>query len=221
MESTDKINWQFSALPLNTRRALELLSKQAWLKKTKWYLAGGTALALQVGHRRSVDLDFFSPQTDFSQSQLIKKLEKLGWRTTLLREGTLYGELNGAKVSFIAYPFFKPAEKFLPFGAVKVLDKKDVAVMKIIAISQRGRKRDFFDLYWYTKHEEPIINVIRRLSKQYPKVAHDFYHITKSLTYFIDADEDPMPRLFFTASWREVKKIFEKETKRVAEELFL
>jgi len=178
-------------------------------------------LALQVGHRRSVDLDFFSPQADFSPQLLAKKLEGLGWKTTSLREGTLYGELNGAKVSFIAYPFFKSAENFLPYGAVKVLDKKDIAVMKIIAVSQRGRKRDFLDLYWYTKHEESLITVVRRLSKQYPTVAHDFHHIIKSLAYFTDAEEDPMPRLFFSVRWREVKKFFLKEVRILSQELFL
>jgi len=65
------------------------------------------------------------------------------WNTSLNKKNTIYGELLGAKVSFIAYPFFVPKQNYLSYGSINVLDPKDIAVMKIIAISQRGRKRDF------------------------------------------------------------------------------
>ncbi|MBI4128310.1 MAG: nucleotidyl transferase AbiEii/AbiGii toxin family protein, partial [Parcubacteria group bacterium] len=74
-----------------------------------------------------------------------------------------------------------------------LLDIRDIAVMKIIVISQRGRKRDFVDLYWYAQHVEPLGAVLERLPDQYPTVAHDYHHILKSLIYFADAEEDPMP----------------------------
>lgn len=63
------------------------------------------------------------------------------------RKNTVYGELFSAKISFIAYPFFVPKQKVAEYGSVRILSPLDISVMKIVAISQRGRKRDFFDLY--------------------------------------------------------------------------
>lgn len=91
--------------------------------------------------------------------------------------------------------------------------------MKIVAISQRGKKRDFFDLYWYVTHRELLIDVLKRLPDQYPTVAHDFHHIMKSLLYFADAENDRLPRLFFSTTWKQVKKFFEREVPRVTRQI--
>lgn len=213
------LNWQISTLPRNTKKALDVLGGQNWLKKSQWYLAGGTALALQVGHRQSMDLDFFNPQKDFSVGKLLGHFKKNEWQTDLLREGTIYGRLNGSKVSFIAYPFFVPRKPFHQYGCVRVLDVKDIAVMKIIAISQRGRKRDFVDLYWHMIHNESLMEILRRLPEQYPAVTHNYHHILKALEYFADADGEPMPRLFFEANWKEIKKFFRDETLKAAKQI--
>ncbi|MBI4994481.1 nucleotidyl transferase AbiEii/AbiGii toxin family protein [Candidatus Peregrinibacteria bacterium] len=71
-----RIIWHTEILPAATKKAINYLANANWLKKTKWYLAGGTALALQVGHRSSVDLDFFLPQKDFSAAKLINHFSK-------------------------------------------------------------------------------------------------------------------------------------------------
>ena len=88
--------------------------------------------------------------------------------------------------------------------------------MKITAISQRGRKRDFFDLYWCANHVEPLEQIIKRLKVQYPSVAHDYHHILKSLVYFADAEGDPEPIIYFDSNWRKVKKFFTKEVPQIA-----
>jgi hypothetical protein len=208
-----------STLPRSTKRALDTLSLEGWLKGRKWYLAGGTALAMHLGHRKSVDLDFFTTRESFSTNALLVHLKKLDWITDRVQEGTVYGRLSGAKVSFIAYPFFVPRESFHAYGTIHVLSPKDSAVMKVIAISQRGRKRDFVDLFWYASKEEPLKNVLRRLPEQYPSVAHDYHHILKSLMYFTDAEEDPMPNLRSSVSWTTVKKYFQQEVPRLTKEL--
>ena len=182
MESnTSKLNsFIFSSVPDSTKKALDFLSAQDWLGKSGWYLAGGTALALQTGNRKSVDLDFFSTEKSFATEELLSHFAgNKDWITDFEEPNTLYGVLCDAKVSFIAYPFFVPKQKFLEHGFVKILDKTDVAVMKIVAISQRGKKRDFFDLYWCAKNIESLENIIRRLPEQYPSVAHDYHHILK------------------------------------------
>jgi len=100
-----------------------------------------------------------------------------------------------------------------------VLDKTDIAVMKITAISQRGRKRDFFDLYWCAINIEPLKNTIKRLKTQYPGIAHNYHHILKSLVYFDDAESDPEPEIYFEVNWKEVKKFYIKEVPIITNEI--
>lgn len=216
----DKISWHQETLPSPTRRALDYFSRQPWLARSKWYLAGGTALALQAGHRRSVDLDFFLPNASFSAPALLARLDGKAWKTFTIEEGTVHGALFGAKVSFLSNQLFRPLFPFLRHGHVRVLSERDVAATKIIAISQRGKKRDFVDAYWYCMNREPLESVLRRLPKQYPDVSHDFHHILKSLVYFEDAEGDPMPDMVFPASWRVVKAYFRNEVRELANKLF-
>jgi predicted nucleotidyltransferase component of viral defense system len=189
--TSDSLNLHFDILPTKTKKAFDFLSQQKWFKESSWYLAGGTALALQVGHRKSIDLDFFTQDKSFDANELLEHFTaEIDWRTDINKNNTIYGELFGAKISFIAYPFFSPVEKFLTYGSIKMLKPADIAVMKIIAISQRGKKRDFFDLYWLAHNGEVLEETISKLKNQYPFVAHDYHHILKSLVYFIDAEKD-------------------------------
>ena len=213
-----EIIWHTDILPATAKKALNHLKGQLWLERTNWYLAGGTALALQVGHRTSQDLDFFNPRK-FSPQSLVKKFSSDDLKTTILREGTIYGSLLGAKISFIFYPFFLPKEPLLSYGSVRVLHERDIAVMKIVAISQRGTKRDFVDLYWYCQNREPLLDVVRRLEGQYPRIAHNYHHILKSLTYFADADADPIPKLHFRVTWKEIKNYFQTQIPQITREL--
>ncbi|TAL50223.1 hypothetical protein EPN81_03380 [Patescibacteria group bacterium] len=213
------IEWHKNALPKTTQTALDFFSKAVWLKTSSWYLAGGTALTLQVGHRQSVDLDFFCPNKHVRLQQLLSRLEETHWRTDRVEEDTIHGRLFGARVSFIANPSFFPRAKPHWYGCVRVLDKKDIAVMKVIAISQRGYKRDFMDLFWYVRDSEPLLKVLNRLTDQYPSVAHDLHHILKSLVYFKDADEDPDPIFLENVSWRATKTFFQREVPKLTQQL--
>jgi predicted nucleotidyltransferase component of viral defense system len=214
------IDLNFLTLPKTTKKALDFLSGQKWLENTNWYLAGGTALALNTGIRKSVDLDFFTQDKDFENEELLGNFSgNSDWQVTINRKNTIYGLLFKAKVSFIAYPFFVPKQEMINYGYVKILKPLDIAVMKIIAISQRGRKRDFFDLYWCVKNIEPLENLVRRLRVQYPSVAHDYHHILKAMVYFEDAESDPNPELNFKADWKEVKNFFKKEIPLVMKRL--
>lgn len=207
-------------LPRFTRTAFLLSAKLPLFKEFPWYLAGGTALALQVGHRQSVDLDFFIPRIAFEELALERTLlATKKWQTSLRQKGTLYGQLAHAKMSFIAYPFFVPSRKMLQYGMVHMLLPHDIAAMKIVAISQRGRKRDFVDLYWYCTNHEPLDAVLKRAVDQFPGQEKNLNHILRSLTYFADAEEDPMPKLFFKATWKDIKKYFKHEVPKTAREV--
>jgi hypothetical protein len=220
MDGANSLTWRDDVLPRAAKDALEYLSGCHWLKQSEWYLAGGTALALQAGHRQSVDLDFFSRESFEDVTPLLRLLPAAPvFVVDHEAPGTLYGRLREAKTSFISYPFFTPREPLLPYGCVGVLSERDIAAMKIIAISQRGKKRDFIDLYWYIRYREPLLDVCRRLPAQYPSVRHNYQHIAKALMYFADAEDDPTPKLFFDADWASIKDYFQKETPRVAKTL--
>ncbi len=177
-------------------------------------------MALQAGNRKSFDLEFFTVQIDFDGKKLLANfLENDNWRTDVEDVNTIYGQLFGAKISFIAYPFFIPKQMFIQHGFVRVLDKIDVAVMKITAISQRGRKRDFFDLYWCANNIESLQETVKRLKVQYPFIAHNYHHILKSLVYFDDAEGDPEPEIYFDATWKKVKEYFTKEIPLIVDEI--
>ena len=214
-----QVIWYTELLPRATKKALDFLSGQNWLRKSAWYLAGGTALSLQVGHRQSVDLDFFNPAGDFSASNLIQRFPKDQWENGFIKEAAVYGKLLGAKTSFIGYSFFAAKQKPLWYGAIRVLQPRDIAVMKIIAISQRGKKRDFVDLYWYCNNRESLEEIVLLVPDQYPYINHNFHHIVRSLTYFADAEEDPMPRLNFSVDWGGIKSYFRREAPRLARKL--
>lgn len=216
--SRENIAWHTEILLRSTKKALDFLSKSHWFKNSDWYLAGGTALALQAGHRQSVDLDFFNQKKTFDHRDIMGHLPKNIFVADMAREGTLYGRLFHAKISFIAYPFFVPYEEPQRYGNVSVLSLRDIAVMKVVAISQRGRKRDFIDLYWHCTHVEPLSSVVRRLASQYPLIHHNYHHIYKALGFFEDAEEDVMPKIFFKADWTGIKRFFRREAPKIMRE---
>lgn len=206
-------------LPKATAKAFLRCSEIDLFSRDGWYLAGGTALALQTGHRRSIDLNFFTKEKKFNEKKIEEIISEHGdWVTNSVSNGTLYGEFLGAKTSFIAYPFFTPNEPARKQGAISILAPFDIAVMKIIAISQRGKKRDFFDLYWVCQNINSLSNIISRVSRQY-SVIQNPVHILKSLVYFDDAESDPEPEINFDANWKKVKNFFIKEIPIIADKV--
>ena len=208
------------SLPRAARAAFVRCTSLPLFSSGGWYLAGGTALALQAGHRQSVDLDFFTARKTFDEKKVAEQIskEETSWETTSLGRNTIYGEFKGAKMSLIAYPFFRPAKPMRQVGTVSLLAIADIAAMKIVAISQRGRKRDFLDLYWLCLHAQPLLESVKGAQEQYT-VPQNPSHLLKSLTYFADAEDDPMPAIFFKATWVEVKKFFQTEIKKIAVDL--
>jgi hypothetical protein len=217
-----KEDLRLEALEPATERAFLYCAELPFLARSSWYLAGGTALALQAGHRSSVDLDFFTPRARFAERAFEALLLGTGkWTTSLRQSGTIYGSLMDVRMSFISYPFFQPSSERISFGNITMLSPHDIAAMKIVAVSQRGRKRDFVDLYWYCVNREKLVNVIERAVRQYPGQEQNVNHFLRSLAYFEDAERDPMPKIFFNATWKDIKKYFEREVPKIAKEILL
>ncbi len=195
-------------LPKMTKTVLIALGQFPLVKK--FYLTGGTALALSYGHRKSDDLDFFS-RNRFNPSVLQAKLEPpFKFRLRMKEEGTLHCQLNKVNVSFLYYPY--PVLRwFLSYHGVAVSDPLDIALTKIAAIAQRGSRRDFIDLYWACHEGLTLPPLLKRFREKYGKTNYSPYHLLKSLVYFAEAEKEPMPRLLLPLSWRDVKQFFETE----------
>jgi len=184
----------------NTLGLLKDLSKETILKN--FVLVGGTALALQIGHRKSIDLDFFSPNTFDSQVLLNKLQENFDIVPVNIDNNTLIAEINGIKVDFIRfrYNFQKP---YLIEDGLKILTPTDIAPMKIDAITGRGHKKDFFDLYFLLQY----FSLDQILENYKTMFGHSIiFHVLKSLTYFEDAEINPDPILISDEiNWKKVK----------------
>lgn len=199
------------AINKTTERVLAAIAGRC--KEQGFYLAGGTALALQLGHRLSVDLDWFSAK-DFSRAVLMETLSPLGrFELTGEEEGTVHGLFNGVRISFLRYAYpllFPPVE----FRGASLADERDIAAMKLDAVSSRGRKKDFIDIYFLLERYA-LPELLEIFEKKYAAVKFNKLHILKSLSYFEDAEDEPMPTMLKLVSWEEVKKKIAGEANRI------
>ncbi|MEK9151396.1 MAG: nucleotidyl transferase AbiEii/AbiGii toxin family protein [Patescibacteria group bacterium] len=194
-----------------TRRVLEKISTRSFIED--FYLVGGTALALHLGHRESIDLDFFSAQ-DFSLEKLKKAVVVLGrYRLTNEEAGTLDGMLDDVKLTFIRYeyPLLFP---LVDFGGVRLADERDIACMKIDAVSSRGSKKDFIDIYFLLE-KYTLSELLSFFEQKYSSIEYNRLHLLKSLAYFDDAEEDVMPKMLKDVSWGAVKVRILEETREL------
>jgi predicted nucleotidyltransferase component of viral defense system len=171
-----------------------------------FYLAGGTALALHLGHRKSVDLDFFSDQA-VDEDSLLAKVQDLPEFSLIAKEPqTLHCHIHRVKVSFIGhpYPLLVPATLL---SGVSVADPVDIACMKVSAIASRGTKRDFIDLYEIAKREG-LGTLLVHFQRKFAQANFNLLHVLKSLVYFADAEKDPTPDMLTPFSWEQVKEYF-------------
>lgn len=193
-----------------TKKALALLGKSHLLDKA--YLAGGSGLALQLGHRFSVDLDFFTPE-EFEPKEITHQLQEIGdFKLEERGWGTILGGLEGIRFSlfFYKYPVLFPFKKV--YG-IKVADLQDIAAMKIEAIASRGTRRDFIDLYSICQGGIPLKQILSFYDRKFGKLASNIVHIQKSLVYFIDAESEEMPKTLKPVTWEEIKRYFEQEVR--------
>lgn len=195
------------------RNQIKVLKKLGFLKEYGFYLAGGTALALQLGHRSSMDLDLYTPK-DFDYKKLRGKLEKKFKEAIFIQgaEGTLIMKIDKVAASFFHYPYHLifPIVKFESFPPMASV--KDIAAMKLIAIADRGIKRDFFDIYFLLE-DLALEEIFKWVKAKYPKF--NTYSAVRGLTYFDNAEKKKFQRriyLYKYVSWSNVKKVLIKKT---------
>lgn len=200
--------------PPAVHRTIDLL--RAIVRERKFVLAGGTALAFHLGHRRSVDLDFFT-SNDFDELALGNALAALGAEMRAQQEGTLHISLEGVKCSFFKYPY-PWLEVPIECGGIELASVQDIAAMKVIAIGQRGTKKDFFDLFEILRSASPH-QVKKWVIGKFGERRVNCYHLLRSLVYFADAETDPDPISLRGITWLRVKTFFLEQEKRLSEQL--
>lgn len=195
-----------------TKQSLELIGTLPAFQQ--FYLAGGTALALQLGHRTSLDLDFFSTRT-FSEDRCITTLSKKAkFRLRQKDVQTVHGVLDTTRVSFIHYPY-KLLYKTLLYCGVQLADIRDIACMKLDAIATRGSKKDFIDIHTILQTQYSLQEVLLLFEKKYKKIDYNMVHVLKSLVFFADADSEPAPNMFVGIKWEQTKNDIKKEVRRI------
>jgi Nucleotidyl transferase AbiEii toxin, Type IV TA system len=188
---------------------LELLERLMSLPPLgQFYLVGGTALALQMGHRVSIDLDLFTPEP-FDKTDLMDMLNAHFDDVLLESEGIsmLITNIQQVKVDFVkmSYPILFP---HLEISGIRMLDIRDIAPMKLKAIAHRGSKKDFYDIYYLLNHLS-VAEMLRLFSEKFKQ--QEIFHVIKSLTYFDDAENYADPMVFDkTDTWEKVKRVVSK-----------
>ena len=176
-------------------------------------LVGGTSLALQLGHRLSIDLDLFT-LNDFEPDEIIRELQnEFNFEVVLQKKNSLilnieYPDKSNLfiKVDILKYPYPLIANVINTNG-IRLLSVMDIIPMKLSAIANRGAKKDFYDIYFLLQRFS-LKEMLDMFSKKFPNVNH--FHLLKSLAFFQDADEDANPKVFTKLSWDKVKKLIKK-----------
>jgi len=183
---------------------------------SQFYLSGGTALSLQLGHRKSVDLDFFS--ADFPKRDLILQAFSQ-YNPKIIQEasGTLDLVIDEVKVSLLEYKYPLIGE-LTEFEGVKMAGVTDIACMKLSAISSRGSKKDFIDLYKILQ-KISLNEIFTKFEIKFKGVEYQKTHILKSLLTFDLADDDPEPDYIEKINWINVKGSIEKDVKNYLDTL--
>jgi predicted nucleotidyltransferase component of viral defense system len=180
-----------------------------------FYLAGGTALALQLGHRRSIDLDFFSPTQDIPaiRSQLEKALAPLHAILADSSWGNLVYLAKNVRIGFYGYGYPLVADTIQAEG-ISMASIQDIALMKMDALLARAARKDFYDLYFICQtHSLPTL--FEMGAQKYLSVRDFETQVTKRLVFFDSAENDPDPVLLHPVNWQDVKEYFISQAKAI------
>ncbi|MEO8148727.1 MAG: nucleotidyl transferase AbiEii/AbiGii toxin family protein [Bacteroidia bacterium] len=182
---------------------MNLLQKLMQIESLRNFnLVGGTALALQLGHRKSIDIHLFGIGKNDLQGIQVDLSENYNATIKSASEIMFASYFDDIKVDAVNYPYqiLKP---LVVFNEIRMYDLEDIAAMKLSAISQRGSKKDFWDIYFLL--EKFSMNEMLDFFKMNFKVT-DVSHALRSLSYFKDADNEADPEKIIPVKWNDIKK---------------
>jgi hypothetical protein len=182
-----------STLPRHSFLLLEDLMKNEKLKD--FYLVGGTALSLQIGHRESIDIDLFSAE-EFP-ANIIDKYEQ-----NIIRkfDNSIEATIQDTKVFLFNfnYELYKPLRTI---DNVRLADPIDIGLMKLLALQGRTTKKDIIDLYFIDKEIIPLEELLQIFESFYPKESFNSYQSFKVLINRDQIDKEPDPRMLEPINW--------------------
>ena len=189
---------------------LELLTKLMSVPAFEGFvLVGGTALALQEGHRKSIDIDLFG-NVSLVEIELTDALKTVGKVNVLSKsKSILVYRVDGIKVDVVDY-HYKWIEGPLTVQGIRLASKKDIAAMKLNAIAGRGTKKDFVDFFELLK-QYSLKEMLKFYTDKYPDGSA--FLVMKSLSYFDDADNEEPPFMLAPFDWDLVKKEIRRQVK--------
>ncbi|MDT8437034.1 MAG: nucleotidyl transferase AbiEii/AbiGii toxin family protein [Gemmatimonadota bacterium] len=172
-----------------------------------FYLAGGTSIAIQLGHRRSIDLDWFTDGTIEDPLALRADLVGAGldFDVSEVADRTLHGRSGDVRLSFLEYryPALEPLVEWPEFGCL-LAALEDLACMKLAAIANRGARRDFIDVYALALSGIGLERMVASYRKKYD--VGDVAHLLIALNWFDDAEEDETPEMLWDVTWPDVRQ---------------
>jgi hypothetical protein len=182
-----------------------------------FHLAGGTALAIQLGHRRSVDLDGFIGERIPDPLRLAREMQEAGipFVTGRVDRGTLYGTVWDVQVSFLEYPYplLEPVDVWPEYGC-PLASLDDIACMKLSALTQRGAKKGFVDLYALLLRHKPLGDLLALYRGKFGVA--DLASVLYALEYFDDAVPERLPSMRWAVNWTVMKRAIRAAVREVA-----
>jgi len=181
----------------------------SFLTQEGFYMGGGTAVALYFGHRRSFDLDWFTPQPLKDPLGLSRRIMDLTpFSIDQMERGTLHGRASEVRISCLEYryPLLKKLQPFSDYQC-RVAAWQDLACMKLAAVSQRGSKKDFVDLMAMMETTS-LKTMLKWYQKKYP--VNSITPVLYGLVYFDEADQEGQPKMIQEIPWEEAKQTLRK-----------
>lgn len=190
----------FETIEPKTLDLLKKIQSNRYFSETR--LVGGTALALQIGHRTSIDLDIFG-QTELDPMEINQELKSYG--SVITRSATSkiqrYMVCN-IQLDFVEYDY-PWLDKPVTCDGLRLASQRDIAAMKLSAITNRGTRKDFVDLAFLLK-KFSLNDMLQFYKTKFSD--GETFSVLKSLVYFNDAEEDPMPNMLTPFDWKATKK---------------
>lgn len=206
-----------SRLPEAQRRALDRLKSVP--RMADFYLAGGTAVAVHLGHRLSLDLDFFSVRPDVDLDAVRDSVRHAFAEASTVAQTDAAVQLlcDGAPIDLVRYPYPPLRAIERTADGIAVASLLDLAAMKLGALSRRGLRRDFWDLAEIVRRGGVTLEeACRAYRERYGVAEADLYHVLRALAWFEDAERDPMyPAGLTEAGWRDIQAFFLREAPKL------
>lgn len=212
MEILTLSNPHWEALTPDTRAALQRAGELPFIHR--FYLAGGTGLALHLGHRFSVDLDFFSQEPESvgldERTLLLEIFADPTLSIIFDKDTTFVASWRGVGISFFRlhhYPLVQPS---ILVDSVPLASLEEIGAMKLAAIIDRGTRKDLVDLYFILQQVR-LEKLFQVASIKYSQVSTFAVSATRALAYFDDAETLPMPRMLDRTPWSKMKRFLERQ----------